>query len=156
MDPQQLPLRDIHLPDPIGWWPMAPGWWLLLISVLGLLITAVWLWRALTRQSLKKIARRELNTLQERYDLSAADKVRQLSILLRRISISAYPRAEVASLTGNAWLGFLENHLKDRRFLQGPGRLLAEAPYRPVQEIDLGPLFRLCREWIERLPKERS
>ena len=27
MDPTQLPLRDLHLPETIGWWPLAPGWW---------------------------------------------------------------------------------------------------------------------------------
>ena len=34
-------LHDIHLPDPISWWPMAPGWYALLILVfilIGLLI----------------------------------------------------------------------------------------------------------------------
>ena len=25
----QLDLRDIHLPEAIGWWPPAIGWWLL-------------------------------------------------------------------------------------------------------------------------------
>ncbi|MGB5468066.1 MAG: DUF4381 family protein, partial [Sedimenticolaceae bacterium] len=30
-------LRDYHLPDAVGWWPPAPGWWLLfgLLLVLG-------------------------------------------------------------------------------------------------------------------------
>jgi len=35
-DPSSIPLRDIHLPDPIGWWPPAPGWSI----VLGLLVLA--------------------------------------------------------------------------------------------------------------------
>ena len=29
MDPQAIPLRGLHLPDAVGWWPLAPGWWLL-------------------------------------------------------------------------------------------------------------------------------
>ncbi|MBT3527943.1 MAG: DUF4381 domain-containing protein, partial [Porticoccaceae bacterium] len=24
-------LRGIHLPDPISWWPLAPGWWVLIV-----------------------------------------------------------------------------------------------------------------------------
>ena len=34
IDVSQLPLRDIHLPGPIGWWPPAPGWWLVAALVL--------------------------------------------------------------------------------------------------------------------------
>ena len=30
MDPDQLPLRDLHLPEAVGWWPLAPGWWVLI------------------------------------------------------------------------------------------------------------------------------
>ena len=34
-DPLAL-LRGYHMPDPIDWWPPAPGWWLLLILTIGL------------------------------------------------------------------------------------------------------------------------
>ena len=33
-------LRDIHLPEPISWWPLAPGWWLLIIIALALMVWA--------------------------------------------------------------------------------------------------------------------
>ncbi|MEJ2181709.1 MAG: DUF4381 domain-containing protein [Gammaproteobacteria bacterium] len=32
-----LPLRDIHMPDTVYWWPLAIGWWILL----GLLVAIV-------------------------------------------------------------------------------------------------------------------
>ena len=31
MDPQAIPLRGLHLPEAVGLWPLAPGWWLLLL-----------------------------------------------------------------------------------------------------------------------------
>ena len=34
LDPAQLPLRDIHLPEAIGLWPPAFGWWILVGAVL--------------------------------------------------------------------------------------------------------------------------
>ena len=35
MDQNALPLRDLHLPDAIGWWPPAPGWWVLFVLALA-------------------------------------------------------------------------------------------------------------------------
>ena len=29
MNDAALPLRDLRLPEPVGWWPPAPGWWIL-------------------------------------------------------------------------------------------------------------------------------
>ena len=31
-------LRDIHLPEPVSWWPPALGWWLVAMTVMTLLI----------------------------------------------------------------------------------------------------------------------
>ena len=55
MDPDQLPLRDLHLPDPVGWWPPAPGWWLLLATLAMLLI---WLAVVLRSRHRRGAARR--------------------------------------------------------------------------------------------------
>ena len=42
MDPDQIPLRDLHLPEAIGWWPPAPGWWFLaLLALTGLVLLLV-------------------------------------------------------------------------------------------------------------------
>ena len=39
MDPEQIPLRDLHLPEAIGWWPLAPGWWVVIALVAGALFS---------------------------------------------------------------------------------------------------------------------
>ncbi len=152
---QTLPLRDIHLPEPIGWWPLAPGWWLLVIGIPLSLFLLAWLWRLLKRKSVKKLALMELETI-VLGDEEPKDKVQKLAILLRRTCLSNFPREEVAGLTGDEWLEFLDRPLKSRSFSEGAGRLLVEAPYRREVREDLDELFALCREWINRLPKKAS
>ena len=59
MDPTQIPLRDLHLPDAIGWWPLAPGWWIVIavLAITALALLRKWLQRrsrALIRSSVRE------------------------------------------------------------------------------------------------------
>ena len=40
------------------------------------------------------------------------------------------PRQEIAGLTGEAWLEWLDRDLSHPQFVAGPGRKLIELPYR--------------------------
>jgi hypothetical protein len=151
MEPN-LPLRDIHLPPPIAWWPPAPGWWLLLFGIPTLLILLAWLWRRLRRKTVRKLALAELESIAGS-DADAREKVQALAILLRRVALSVYPREQVAGLAGEPWLAFLDGPLGNDSFSAGAGRLFIEAPYRREVQADLDALFALCREWIKHLPK---
>ena len=63
-------LRDIHLPEPISWWPPAPGWWILALASSVLL---AWLLRFLYRRYKAKHYRRQaLAQLKELQELHAA------------------------------------------------------------------------------------
>lgn len=147
----ELPLRDYHLPATVGWWPPAPGWWGLAVLILALAGAAVYLWRRYRRPTVRKLALAELNRL-EGEGLPATEKLRRLSMLLRRVGLSTSARAEVAGLTGQAWLLWLDRPLPQPRFSRGPGRLLLDAPYRPSVDGELDELFALCRDWLNRLP----
>ena len=63
MKPDLSQLRDIHLPPPVSWWPLAPGWWLLLGTLLLLTAIAFWLWRRRRRSNWRREALRELAQL---------------------------------------------------------------------------------------------
>lgn len=151
MSPADLPLRDIHLPPDPGWWPPAPGWWLL-ATLLCLAGTAYGAWRYRQRRNRRpdRIALQALRALQRQAGRAGAPTpIGALSILLRRVSISLYPRTAAASLTGEDWLRFLDRAVATSEFSQGIGRLLIEAPYRPNTEArDLTPLYALCERWI--------
>ena len=132
MDPEQIPLRDLHLPEAIGWWPLAPGWWLLIaLAVFGLLhlVQRAWLrWRA---NRPRRIALRELRKLHSdyRHGMDAISLSKQLSQLLRRAMLAYASRDEVAGLTGQRWLEWLDRGLEGQPFTTGPGRLIGSLPY---------------------------
>lgn len=130
MDPDQLPLRDLHLPDPVGWWPLAPGWWLLFAMLL------VWLAVVLRSRHRRGAARRHavrtLKRLERRYAANgdAVQLATDVSALLRRVMLAYAPRADVAGLTGVAWLEWLDSGLGKPLFTAGAGRALIDLPYR--------------------------
>lgn len=156
--PPPLPLKDIHLPEAISWWPLAPGWWGLVILAL-LLAGLFFLGRALYRRgTLRREAQKALLDIQTRYKTHQSDPqlAADLSTLLRRITISYRPRAEVASLTDDAWLCFLDHGVANSRFKDafssGAGRVLTDAPYKQTVNINSSALLEICTAWINALP----
>ena len=155
MDPQQLPLRDIHLPEAIGWWPPAPGWWLLaaLVFVALVILLRAFLKRR-ARGAARRKALRELDVLLRDFE-AHRDAVRfaaGVSALLRRAMLAYAPRSEVAGLTGDAWLEWLDRGLEQPQFLHGPGRGLLELPYRrPDAELPGAEVYALVTAVRQRL-----
>jgi hypothetical protein len=151
MQPTQLELRGLHLPEAISWWPPAIGWWLVTLGVIASLVFLYWCYHRLTRKTAVKMAKITLVGIQQNSDWDNAQKLRELSILLRRVAISMNPRADVASLTGAAWLRFLDAPLLDSPFSSGIGTMLADAPYRQfsVSDAQLSELIKLCEHWLK-------
>ncbi len=148
--PQSLPLRDIHLPEAISWWPPAVGWWLLLLLV-PLIFFMLWrLYRKITKKTAVKSAKKLLAVIKQDQQTDDAKKLQQLSALLRRVAISIAPRQQCAGLTGDAWLRYLDRSIKGTPFSQGIGRCLADAHYRKKTsgEIDIQALIGLCEQWL--------
>jgi hypothetical protein len=140
MNPAELPLRDLHLPEPAGWWPLAPGWWALLaILAVGLLFLARNFLRQRRRDAARRQALRQLETLGRDY-MNHRNAVRlgsEASELLRRTMLAYAPRSDVAGLTGEQWLAWLDRGLDRSHFLTGDGRPLIEWPYQsPERQVD--------------------
>lgn len=148
MDPEQLPLRDLHLPEAIGLWPLAPGWWVLIVLAIAGLVYLLykrilrWRWNAARRLALRELAR-----VRREYE-HGADAIalgKELSELVRRSMLAYAPRGEVAGLTGDSWLRWLDRGLEDAPFTAGAGRNLETLPYqRPEKvqdEVDIAALI---------------
>ena len=153
-DPTELPLRDIHLPDPVSWWPLSIGWWLVIGLILVITCLSVWAYRRYQykKYSAVRLAKKELHKLRQQYLVHRDIKLLagELSVLIRRLNISIFPRTDTASLTGTDWLRHLDSPLPDKPFTAGPGRMLLDAPYRRSVELqEVEPLFDICEKWID-------
>ena len=156
MDPQQIPLRDLHLPELIGWWPLAAGWWFLIGLVVAgfayLLFKAFNQWR---RNAARRLALKELSRIQQdfRQGIDEISLAIELSELLRRTMLAYAPRNEVAGLTGEGWLRWLDRGLDDRPFSQGPGQNVESLPYRrPAaieDDVDVEGLIRAVKQRLQ-------
>jgi len=133
MDPEQIPLRDLHLPEAIGWWPLAPGWWVLIaLAVIALAFVVRAWWRVRARGAARRYALRQLKDIEREYEdrKNPVEFGADLSELLRRTMLAYAPRQDVAGLTGDAWLKWLDQDLAEPLFSNGPGRQIVELPYR--------------------------
>lgn len=148
---QELPLRDIHLPDAVTWWPPAMGWWLLLLMIVLFLVGSWLLYKKLTRRTAVKSATALLLNIKQLSNKDELASLKQLSACIRRLSISVNSRSHTASLTGKDWLNYLDQSVEGTPFSAGVGQYLSDAPYRKKapEDLDLDALIKLCEYWIK-------
>ena len=78
--------------------------------------------------------------------------LRELPLVLRTTALAAFPRGEVASLTGEAWIAWLNQN--GGHFEPGAASLLDRLPYDPEAatevsvEVATG-LLGASRAWVE-------
>lgn len=154
IDVSDLPLRDIHLPEPVSWWPPAPGWWLLVAAVVIALAFALWQ-RYRTRRT--RAALRAIRRIGAELDAGAppVECLQQLSVVLRRFVMSTAAgddARQVPGLVGSRWLEYLDARGGGGSFRDGPGRLLLDGPYVPENSLgreDAAEIGRLLERWIK-------
>ena len=166
LDKQPLPVSDLQLPDPVGWWPPAPGWWLLLIMAMLAIAGAMQYRRKWRRQpgqrKLRSAALGELDAYYQRYQLSRAQApagagdepgpetaqfIQQVSALLKRVALLGHEPQLVAGLSGEPWADFLTRGQDER--CRAQIRALLTQGYRPLpKDCDIDPLYQFARRWI--------
>jgi len=150
-------LSDIVVPEAIAFTPQTIGWYVLLAVTV---VAVAWIAIARHRRRIANRYRREaldqLATIEN--DLASPDKragaLGRIPVLIKRVAVSVTARTEAASLTGEAWLAFLDEAYDGSGFTTGAGRLLPtlayESPERlaAVTDKQAGELVDLTRTWI--------
>ena len=145
-------MEELILGPSPSWWPAAPGWWVLAGIVFLLLLRAVlrhlrrWFKDRYRREGL-----RELRHLQH----ARANSVGAAACneLLKRVALATYPRPEVASLTGSAWVAWLESSAPNFRFSRDVRQALSFGPYQPYTpdpSLMTSTLFKEAAHWISK------
>lgn len=149
---KDLPLKDIHLPEAITWWPLAIGWWILIVIVVAAMIGSYLLYKRITRKTAIKQAKAVLLQIRQNTSNDVLQSIKELSACLRRVAISVDSRENAAGLVGEAWLSYLDESMDGAPFKTGIGRLLVDAPYQQLvtKNVDCNALITLCETWVAR------
>lgn len=140
-------LRDIHLPDPVGWWPLATGVWVL-IALVSALALSLWGWRALRRRALRYRALAELDVLAKDPRLEGKALAERIEVLLKRLFLQRDP--QLAASHGERWIESLTTG--DAPMPEDIARAIAQAPYAPTLPAiaERNKLIAAARRWIGR------
>jgi hypothetical protein len=151
-----LGLRDIRGLDPISWWPLAIGWWMV-ISIVFMIVLTVVIFKIIQSKKhrrweyriLRQLDRLEKNITQDNSQTTAVE----LADILRRLALHRYSRKECANLQGHQWLKWLSEKDPAHYDWAQSSTALIEAPFRqPGFVVDINCLkgtIRAMKGWVK-------
>lgn len=147
-------IEEIYLPETISWWPQTLTWKILTAVLIIFLLRTLYIkYRDWQNNAYRREAISTLQTIQKNAG-SDAQVLSQIGPTLKRAALVAYPRRDVASLTGQRWLAFLDNSAEKALFCNQHGKHLLLLSYQAPDKWQLAPrqiesLFTACHEWLE-------
>jgi cbb3-type cytochrome oxidase subunit 3 len=151
-------LHEILLPEPVSWMPQTIGWYV--VFGLVLLVVGWWVYRSLRRfqkNRYRRLALAELAVIER--ELQQPERrgkaLAEIPFLLKWTALAAFPRIDVAGLSGERWLAFLDKTMGGKGFTEGVGCLLPELAYglalriADISDETIYKLLHLVRRWIK-------
>ena len=136
-------LAPLRAPESIGWWPMAPGWWIIFaLAIAGLLLIARWIQQRHRRAHYRRAALTQLRLLR-----AAEATTTDINQLLKAAALRAFPAEQVAALHGQDWQDFL---LKTCKNLPAEGLADLNSLYAAHPPAATEPLLLMAEYWVRR------
>lgn len=155
MNPLLDQLKDIDGLDAIGLWPLSQASWNLIGFSLVLLGVILWIGmrRFTFKRSWKSDTLKKLSSLEKQLNQeNAQETARLLSEYLKRIAIRKYTRSECASLSGDAWLQWLQAHDPKQYNWEKEASFLRDIAYAPpssvIEEKQLRNAIQATKQWV--------
>lgn len=145
-----LQLRDIHLPDAPGYWPLAPGWWIVLVILILISYLLIRWYRAYHKKnSTVRLIQDQLHSIRKEYE-SHKNKHQfavDASMLLKRFVRHILKDSDAVSLTGKNWMSYL-NSRSGKDLFSGFDKELNQAPYEATVEYDVSAYFATLKNFF--------
>ncbi|MEZ8882390.1 DUF4381 domain-containing protein [Vibrio sp. 10N.222.54.B12] len=156
---QPLDLSPVIAPDAPTWWPLAWGWWAVVITAIALIALVFFIVkRRKNNQQAKQEALSYFSNSQSQDGLSPSKAQR----ILRQAALSYFPREKIAGLSGDDWLKFLDAQLAKPLFVAKQSQW-QQALYQDValmndeQKKAQQQLVNDCETWLRKaLPPKRG
>jgi hypothetical protein len=142
-------LQDIHSAGTPGWWPPAPGWWILALLVLLLMAWVLKKWLAWQSARKRRAAWLEaLDRINREHDPSEQphEFLAGLNRLFRAVALKAFPDNGCARLQGEQWVSFIVKQMPDQN--EESLLALARGPYECLPRFDAALLNQSARAWV--------
>ncbi|TKE96591.1 DUF4381 domain-containing protein [Vibrio kanaloae] len=156
---QPLDLSPVIAPDAPTWWPLAWGWWAVIITAISLIALVFFiLKRRKNNQQAKQEALSYFSNSQSQDGLSPS----KAQDIVRQAALSYFPREKIAGLSGDDWLKFLDAQLAKPLFVAKQSQW-QQALYQDValmndeQKKAQQQLVNDCETWLRKaLPPKRG
>jgi Domain of unknown function (DUF4381) len=153
--PLMQELHDIEGVDPVSWWPLGIGWWIVIGLFFLLCIISIYIMyrRNVFNRSWKRDALMQLTVLKNGLtEKTARETAEILSEYLRRITIKRYSRKECAGLVDDDWLCWLAEHDPNKFDWKRKGRVLIDVAYAPLDKFpsagEVKELIQAVKGWV--------
>ncbi|MEZ5571845.1 MAG: DUF4381 domain-containing protein [Halioglobus sp.] len=139
---------DIVMPADLTWWPIRPGWWVLLaVLVIAFSLYAYRRYRRWRRNAYRRAALAQL---------SAMTSLRDLNRIVKQAAVAAFPSDSTAMLWGNSWVEYLNHKTEKPCFVDGDEALFLCLLTKPETSWpgDIQYLRDRVRAWLQQHREE--
>lgn len=152
-----LELRDIHLPADPSIWPLAVGWWvLIIISLVIVYVLHKFIQKRKKIKLLTNLMQQELIEIQDKFKKHQSKHKLAIDIseLLKRFVRHIINDNNATALTGDKWIVYL-NNLVDKGIFDDFKIPLTQAQYVPSIDYDVPSLIARVKNFFPQAIKNK-
>jgi len=141
-------MHDIIIPPAVSLWPLAPGWYALILLVLAYGINLGLKYWSLYQKNLYR--REALEVLSSLDAEDASKEINSLLGLMKRVGLQYFGREKVAALSQNEWWVFVETHSKAKvgTQIRELSQKILYVPNTKATREELKAISKVAKVWI--------